>query len=156
MGEVSKPHSPTLHAPRSTLNPAQVVFAGRIPEDEKVDHYRMADAFVMPGWGEGFGIVYLEAMACGIPVVASKADASCEVVGGGKLGFIVDPRNPAEIREGILAALKWPRGFVSASLNDFSFESFQTRVHEIVERLVPRLEALSPPKAAAASSIQQN
>ena len=49
----------------------RVVFAGRILEEEKADHYRVADAFVMPGRGEGFGIVYLEAMACGIPVVAS-------------------------------------------------------------------------------------
>src|ERR1051326_7987759 len=39
-----------------------VVFAGYIPEEEKAAHYRLADAFVMPGRGEGFGIVYLEAM----------------------------------------------------------------------------------------------
>jgi phosphatidyl-myo-inositol dimannoside synthase len=38
-----------------------VVFAGYIPESEKAEHYRLADAYVMPGRGEGFGIVYLEA-----------------------------------------------------------------------------------------------
>ena len=41
----------------------RVIFAGHISEAEKVDHYRLADVFVMPGWGEGFGIVYLEALA---------------------------------------------------------------------------------------------
>src|SRR5262249_24567745 len=41
-----------------------VVFAGYIPDREKADYYRLADTFVMPGYGEGFGIVYLEAMAC--------------------------------------------------------------------------------------------
>jgi phosphatidyl-myo-inositol dimannoside synthase len=50
----------------------RVIFAGHVPEEEKGDHYRLADVFVMPGWGEGFGIVYLEAMACGIPVVGSR------------------------------------------------------------------------------------
>jgi len=45
----------------------RVVFAGYVPEDEKADHYRLADAFVMPGRGEGFGIVYLEALTCGPP-----------------------------------------------------------------------------------------
>ena len=58
----------------------RVVFAGYVSETEKADHYRLADAFVMPGRGEGFGIVYLEALACGVPVVASSLDASREAV----------------------------------------------------------------------------
>ena len=61
----------------------RVVFAGYVPEEEKADHYRLADAFVMPGRGEGFGIVYLEALACGVPVVASSLDASREAVRDG-------------------------------------------------------------------------
>ena len=40
----------------------------------------LADAFVMPGRGEGFGFVFLEAMACGVPVVASTLDGSREAV----------------------------------------------------------------------------
>src|SRR5206468_10307454 len=89
---------------------SHVVFAGYISEEEKVAHYRLADAFVMPGRGEGFGIVYLEAMACGVPVVASKADASREAVLNGQLGLLVDPENPQEIRAAIKEALKRPRG----------------------------------------------
>jgi phosphatidyl-myo-inositol dimannoside synthase len=58
----------------------RVVFAGYIPESEKADHYRLADAYVMPGRGEGFGIVYLEALACGVPVVASQVDGGREAV----------------------------------------------------------------------------
>ena len=69
-----------------------MVFAGRVAESEKAAHYRLADAFVMPGYGEGFGIVYLEALACGIPVLASKLDASGEALRDGTMGLLVDPR----------------------------------------------------------------
>src|SRR5207249_2791087 len=108
---------------RSLGMDAHVVFAGYIPEEEKAAHYRLADAFVMPGRGEGFGIVYLEAMASGIPVVASKADASREAVLDGDLGLLADPSNPQEIRDAIKAALSRPRA-VQKGLEYFSFDRF--------------------------------
>jgi phosphatidylinositol alpha-1,6-mannosyltransferase len=86
----------------------RVVFAGYIPEREKADHYRLADAYVMPGRGEGFGIVYLEALACGVPVVASKLDGSREAVRDGALGILVDPNDAEGIKRGILEALARP------------------------------------------------
>jgi glycosyltransferase involved in cell wall biosynthesis len=46
------------------------------PESEKVAHYNLADVFVMPSYGEGFGIALIEAAACGIPIVGSSADGS--------------------------------------------------------------------------------
>ena len=75
----------------------RVVFAGFIPEAEKADHYRLADAYVMPGRGEGFGFVFLEAMACGIPVVGSRLDGSREALRQGDLGILVDPDRPDDI-----------------------------------------------------------
>jgi len=123
-------------APCFPLPPPQVIFTGRIPESEKVDHYRLADAFVMPGWGEGFGIAYLEAMGCGVPVVASKLDASQEAVRNGDLGVVVNPREPGEIQRGILAALKRDRQVVPPGLEYFSAQNFETRVHRILEELL--------------------
>src|SRR5207249_3988158 len=102
---------------------SHVVFAGYIPEEEKAAHYRLADAFVMPGHGEGFGIVYLEAMACGIPVVASKADASREAVLNGRLGLLADPSKPEEIRAAIKQALAQPRS-LQKDLEYFSLDRF--------------------------------
>lgn len=115
----------------------RVVFAGRIPEAAKADHYRLAHAFVMPGWGEGFGIVYLEALACGIPVLASAVDGSREAVRNGELGVLVDPRAPGAVRDGIKQVLARPRGIVPPGLDYFSVENFTRRTHEIVDRLVP-------------------
>ncbi len=114
----------------------RVVFTGRIPEESKADHYRLAHAFVMPGWGEGFGIVYLEALACGIPVLASAVDGSREAVRKGELGVLVDPRAPGTVADGIRRTLACGRGPVPAGLDYFSIENFTRRAHEIVDRLV--------------------
>jgi len=107
----------------------RTVFAGYVPEEEKEDHYRLADAFVMPGRGEGFGIVYLEAMACGVPVVASSADASREAVHDGQLGVVVDPDDSTDLRQGIHRALDAERG-VPDGLEHFSFDAFEERWHQ--------------------------
>lgn len=110
-----------------------VVFTGYVPEEEKPDHYRLADAFVMPGTGEGFGIVYLEALASGIPVVGSRADAGREVLEGCSSAFLVDPSNPEEIEGAILQALSYPRGLVPERVNAFSRPNFIRRTHEILD-----------------------
>lgn len=110
----------------------RVVFAGYIPESEKADHYRLADAFVMPGRGEGFGIVYLEALACGVPVVASSRDASREAVRDGLLGEVVDPDALDSVQRGILNALATEHDGVPDELAYFSFENFRARWHLVV------------------------
>ncbi len=116
----------------------RVVFAGFIPEKEKPDHYRLADAYVMPGWGEGFGFVYLEAMACGIPVLGSKLDGSREALRDGALGILVDPHDPDELRGGILETLKRPGGVIPPGLSYFSLENFTERCHAIVRRIMEK------------------
>ena len=115
----------------------RVVFTGRISEETKANHYRLAHAFVMPGWGEGFGIVYLEALACGIPVLASAVDGSREAVRNGELGVLVDPRVAGAVGDGIRQVLARSRGVVPLGLDYFSIENFTRRTHEIVDRLVP-------------------
>lgn len=70
----------------------RVIFAGFVPKEELVEHYRVADAYVMPSQ-EGFGIVYLEAIACGIPVLAGDADGSADPLQDGMLGWRVPHRD---------------------------------------------------------------
>ena len=123
-----------FRVPHSAFSAPSVIFAGRIGDVEKVDHYRLADAFVMPGRGEGFGIVYLEAMACGLPIVASKADASREIVDD-ESGVVVDPQNPAEIIAGILRCLQRPAQTIPQRVRHYSFEKFQERTQAIFQTL---------------------
>jgi glycosyltransferase involved in cell wall biosynthesis len=70
----------------------RLVFAGFVPTAELVEHYRLADVYVMPSQ-EGFGIVYLEAMACGVPVIAGDDDGSAEPLLDGQLGWRVPYRD---------------------------------------------------------------
>ncbi len=115
----------------------RVVFTGLVVEQEKADLYRLADAYVMPSRGEGFGFVLLEAMACGAPVVASCIDGGREAVRDGKLGILVHPNDPKDIRRGILEALGRPRE-IPSGLEYFSFANFTERVHALVDTITDR------------------
>ncbi len=83
----------------------QVTFTGFVPDEELPDHYRLADVFAMPSTGEGFGIVFLESMGCGTPVVAGNRDGSVDALDGGRLGKLVDPEDVESIAEGIRSVL---------------------------------------------------
>ncbi len=112
-----------------------LTLAGFIPDHELEDHYNLCDAFAMPSKGEGFGIVFLEAMACGKPVLAGNKDGSVDPVLNGELGALVDPddvpgiareleliltrrhplailQQPEELRRRVIAAYGYPH-FVS-------------------------------------------
>jgi phosphatidyl-myo-inositol dimannoside synthase len=113
---------------------AHVVFTGRIAEADKADLYRLADAYVMPSSGEGFGFVILEALACGIPVVASSVDGTREAVRGGEIGLVVDPRDADGLERAILEALSHPKS-IPLGLEYFSFPNFERRLTAAIDRL---------------------
>jgi glycosyltransferase involved in cell wall biosynthesis len=117
-----------------------VTFAGFVPDSELVAHYRLADAFVMPSTGEGFGIVFLEAMACGCPVVAGNRDGSVDALADGELGRLVDPDRPQELADAIVATLLAGRGHdrAVAGVERFAFPRFRRRVWELADRLLGR------------------
>lgn len=85
---------------------SMVTLAGFVPDRELASHYRLADVFAMPSTGEGFGIVFLEALGCGTPVVAGNRDGSVDALDGGLLGSLVDPNDIGAIARGIQALLR--------------------------------------------------
>lgn len=115
---------------------SRVVFAGRVTEAEKAGYYRLADAFVLASHGEGFGFVLLEAMACGVPVVASGLDGGREAVRNGELGIVVDPTDRDALKHAILQALARPKGIVPAGLDCFSFARFEARAHNLFAEML--------------------
>lgn len=91
------PYGPALQARAARLGIAdRVVFTGQIAEEDLVDHYRLGDVFVMPnralanGDTEGFGLVFLEANGCGLPVIAGRDGGSVDAVTDGVNGLVVD------------------------------------------------------------------
>ena len=122
-----------------------VAFAGYVSDAEKLQCYRSADAFVMLSKGEGFGIVYLEALACGLPVIASSIDASREALLDGILGQIVDPEQPAEVLGAIHRAVARGRGNVNPALETFSRPSFRRRWFRLLQEQLGLLNSEALP-----------
>jgi phosphatidyl-myo-inositol dimannoside synthase len=97
---------PRLAALADSLGVAdRVIFAGFVPTDALVEHYRLATVYVMPS-KEGFGIVYLEAMACEVPVISGDDDGSADPLQDGRLGWRVPHREPEAVAAACIAALK--------------------------------------------------
>lgn len=83
----------------------RVIFAGFVPTEDLVEHYRLADVYIMPSQ-EGFGIVYLEAMACGVPVLSGDDDGSADPLQDGRLGWRVPYRDPEAVADACIEILK--------------------------------------------------
>lgn len=92
-----------------------VKFLGEVKQEDLPSLYNLADIFIMPakdipqkGDIEGFGIVFLEAAACGVPCIAGNSGGQKEAIQDGKTGFLVNPQDISEIAKAILKILKNP------------------------------------------------
>jgi glycosyltransferase involved in cell wall biosynthesis len=111
------------------------VFPGYVTESDKLDYYRLANVFVMPSRLEGFGYVFLEALAMECAVIASKVDGSREAVMNGEWGLLVDPADRDELASAIRSALTTPMVSRRRELEHFSWPRFERRCHEVFDQL---------------------
>jgi len=134
---------PRLEALAATLGLAgRVLFTGFVSEATLAELYARAAVFVMPSRGEGFGLVYLEAMRAGRPCVAARASAAAEIVADGETGLLVDPLDPDAIAGALgrlLAAPELARAMGEAGRRRlerlFTPGRFRERLWPLLDRL---------------------
>lgn len=110
---------------------------GFVPEAELPHIWREAHVFAMPSRGEGFGLVYIEAMRHGLPVIGSVHDAGQEINVEGVTGYNVDMDRPGELADRIVQLLRSPdeaRRLGQAGLSrwreHFRYSAFRARLLE--------------------------
>ncbi|WP_421999015.1 glycosyltransferase family 4 protein [Reyranella sp.] len=114
-----------------------VRFLGYVSDAELPDLYRLADLYVMPSAEEGFGVVYLEAAACGLRVVGGAGGGSRDAVPDERVGLLVDPRDRQALVEAVLAMLD--RGRVDpAAIEPYRRPHFAATAGRLLAGLVAR------------------
>jgi phosphatidylinositol alpha-1,6-mannosyltransferase len=110
------PHLEYIHKRAIQLGVlSHISFVGRVPYEEIPDFIGLGEIFAMPSRSrlaglevEGLGIVYLEASACGLPVVGGKSGGAPDALIEGETGFAVDGRKPGDVADAILRLLHNP------------------------------------------------
>jgi glycosyltransferase involved in cell wall biosynthesis len=118
-----------------------VTLAGFIPDEELCDHYNLCDVFAMPSKGEGFGIVYLEALACGKPTLGGDRDGAIDALCNGELGVLVNPDDVDVIAQTLSQMLQktyphpllyQPQTLRERVIATFGFKQFQQTLQQLL------------------------
>lgn len=99
-----------------------VVFTGKVPNEELPEYYNLADLFILPSYSEGFGLVYAEAMSCETLTIASPLPQVKDIIKDNETGFFLEENTPEKIAEKI--------NFILENLNDF--EPIKKKAREYV------------------------
>jgi glycosyltransferase involved in cell wall biosynthesis len=131
----------------------RVTLAGFIPDPELCDYYNLCDVFAMPSKLEGFGIVYLEALACGKPTLGGNQDGAIDALCHGELGALVNPDDVGAIAQTLIQILQGnypnpliyqPEALRQKVTARYGFEQFKQTLAQHLERYFlsnPSLEA---------------
>ena len=118
-----------------------VTFLGRVSDDEVLALYRSSDVFVMPSTKEGFGIVFVEAAACGLPVIAGNRDGSVDALADGAFGRLIDPRSEAELVAALVETLRQGRAAAEARADEVTERFCQSHFTLEVDGLLRTISA---------------
>jgi len=120
-----------------------VEFCGRKDHETVMEYMSICDLFVMPSWDEGFGIVYLEAMAHGKPVIACRGQGIEDVIVDGETGLLVKPKDLENLKKAMIRLLanrslaeNMGRRGKQVVLSDFTWGKGVQKLLEIYEEVL--------------------
>ena len=111
----------------------RVVFLGPRPHEEIPALMRAADVFCLPSWREGWPCSVVEAMACGLPVVASEVGGIPELVNDKEVGILYPAKEPVKLAEALTASLsrQWDPSRISAAAEQYFYDKLALRLEAI-------------------------
>lgn len=124
----------------------RVRFVGAVPHEELNRYYSAADVVVVPSFYESFGLVAVEAMACGVPVVASRVGGLTSTVADGRTGYLIPWRCPGPFAEKLdllleNESLRLALGAAAArSMRAYSWSAVAMSLLDLSESLASRLQ----------------
>jgi glycosyltransferase involved in cell wall biosynthesis len=123
---------------------AYVHFLGRVSDEELKAAYARCSVFVLPSACEGFGLVFVEAMAYGKPVVAARAGATPEVVQDGETGILIDFGDVGQLTAALAKLLSEPEsrqrmGAAGLAIvrQKYSYESLKSNLKIVIDHAIP-------------------
>ncbi|MCZ4244692.1 glycosyltransferase family 4 protein [Pedobacter punctiformis] len=115
-----------------------VMLTGYLADEEIPEHFNLADIFVMPSKGEGFGISFIEAATSGCAIIGGNKDGSTDALLNGELGTLVDPDHLPELENAIFDLLEKPKPANYSELqqlkclNNFGYEKYKENVSNLL------------------------
>ncbi len=128
-----------------------VRFFGRLPEEQLVRLFQQAWAFCLPSTYEGFGVPYIEAMASGLPVVATANPGAVEVLDHGRFGVLAQEQNLGQELIRLLLSAEARRTLAEAGLRraqDFGWDTVCAQYERLFRRETPQARATPPGQPA--------
>lgn len=147
MGRATRENTAYLAKLKATVEQAglsrRVIFREEVPVNQLASHFQALDLYVAPQRSEGFGLTPLEAMACGVPVIATKAGVFQETVLEGQTGHLVDVGDPVAMAQHIRSLLSDPqrRGAYAMNasahvLSHFKIEAEASAINQVYRKLL--------------------
>jgi glycosyltransferase involved in cell wall biosynthesis len=112
-----------------------VIFTGFAKDEELSAHFNLADIYIMPSTGEGFGIVFIEALFYGLPVIAGNIDGSVDALAGGAFGMLVNPNSNEEIVSAVRQIAQNKTMFLpeaGAVLTTFGYPQYKEKLNAVL------------------------
>ena len=137
---------PRLEALAQKVGVADVVrFLGQVPRENLADLYRAADLFTLPSTGEGFGIVFLEAMACGTPALGIGVSGARDALADGELGLAPRQHELEDVLATAISQYNRNDECLARAVNSrFGTSRFAARASELFAPMFLKRRAASP------------